>query len=75
MFAFKLPLCLCTGTKNFKMTPRFLENLCTPDLGDVRCCGCVVFSSFVRKIKMDEVMIASIQVIAHGRMELVVSVF
>lgn len=57
------------------MTPRYLENLRTPDLGDVRCCGCVVFTSFVRKIKMDELMIASIQVTAHGRMELMVSVF
>lgn len=52
-----------------------MENLCTPDIGDVRYCGYVVFTSFSRKIKMDEVMITSFQVIAHVRMELVVSVF
>jgi hypothetical protein len=52
-----------------------LENLYTPDIGDVRYCGCVVFTSFSRKIKMDEAMITSLQVIAHVMMELVINVF
>jgi hypothetical protein len=33
------------------------------------------FTSFTRKMKMDEVVITFFQVIAHGRKELVVSVF
>jgi hypothetical protein len=61
--------------KNFEMAPSFLENLCTPDIGDVRYYDYVVFTSFSRKIKMDEVMITSFQVNAHVRMELVISVF
>lgn len=75
VFTFILPSYHCSGTKNFETGPRFFENLCMPDLGDVRCCGYVVFTSFTGKMKTDEVMITFFQVIAHGRKELVVIVF
>jgi hypothetical protein len=71
----KLTLCHSSGTKNFEVAPRFLENMCAPDFGDIRRCGCVVFTSFKRKIKMAEVRITCFQVITHDRMELVVNVF
>jgi hypothetical protein len=45
-------LCHCSGTKNFDVAARVLENLYMPDLGDIRLCGCVVFTSFKREIKV-----------------------